>query len=337
MPRLSFLPLLLVALAACGCRHMQVTTRAIVSMEQPIRMNMADEGPVYPRPVEGPPGGAPTIAVIDIDGPLLNQPVPGTLIGGDTAASLFRERLRAAATDPQVCGVVLRINSPGGSVTATEIMVRELHRFKAETGLPVVACLMDLGTGGAYYLATAADVIVAHPTTVTGGVGVIVNLFNLRETMAALNVLEQSIKSGPHIDMGASTRELDEATKTMLQQISDDFHQRFKDAVRATRPRLVREEEVFSGRIFHGRQALDVGLVDHVGFLDDAVDVVKRMSGRGDAQVVMYRRGCDMPHSVYETSDPLRMPTLFTFNMPGMSRKSLPLFLYMWLPELTMP
>src|SRR5262249_57779192 len=134
--------------------------------------------------------------VVDVDGLLLNFDFTGPYSLGETPVALFHERLEAVAADPAVGAVVVRLNSPGGSVTASDIMRRELQRFRERTHKPVVVCLMDLGAGGGYYLATAADLIVAHPTTVTGGIGVILNLYNLRELMNQYNVVPQSIKAG---------------------------------------------------------------------------------------------------------------------------------------------
>ncbi len=109
--------------------------------------------------------GGPAIAVIDVDGILLNMDMTGPASAGENPVSLFRERLDAAAADPCTRAVVVRINSPGGGVTASDIMRHDLEQFKNNTRFPVVACLMDIGAGGGYYVATAADQIVAHPTT----------------------------------------------------------------------------------------------------------------------------------------------------------------------------
>ena len=108
---------------------------------------------------------AATVAIVDVDGLLLNNDATGLGSWGENPVSVFRERLDAIECDPHVCAVVIRINTPGGSVTATDIMWRDLTAFKKRTCVPVVACLMDVAAGGGYYLATAADSIVAHPTT----------------------------------------------------------------------------------------------------------------------------------------------------------------------------
>ena len=147
------------------------------------------------RPGRG-DGPHPRIALVDVDGVLLNQNYGSLYAVGDNPLASFRDKLDAAARDPQVVAVLLRINSPGGSVTACDVMAEELRRFKAETRKPVVACLMDLATSGAYLVAAEADRIVAHPTGLTGGLGVLFNHYNLQDAMAQLNVTADPVKVG---------------------------------------------------------------------------------------------------------------------------------------------
>ena len=152
--------------------------------------------------------------------------------------SVFRERLDAIECDPRICAVVIRINTPGGSVTATDIMWRDLMAFKRRTCLPVIACLMDVAAGGGYYLATAADSIVAHPTTVTGGIGCILNVYNLQDLMAQFNILGAPIKAGPNIDLGSPIKELSDEKRKLLQDMADEFHSRFRNVVLQSRPNV---------------------------------------------------------------------------------------------------
>ena len=128
---------------------------------------------------------------------------------GENPVALFRERLDAIEHNRRVRAVVLRIHSPGGSVTATDIMWRDLAAFKCRTHLPVVACLMDVAAGGGYYLATGADCIVAHPTTVTGAIGCILNVYNLQDLMAQFNIVGIPIKAGKNVDLGSPVKAID--------------------------------------------------------------------------------------------------------------------------------
>ena len=146
------------------------------------------------------------IALIDVEGMIVNAPTGNLFTAGDNPVSLFRERLDAAAQDRRVKAVVLHINSPGGAVTASDVMYRELVNFREETGKPVVACLMDVAASGGYYLALGCDRIYAHPTTVTGSIGVIMNLYNAHGLLQFVGVKGEAIKSGRNKDLGSPTR-----------------------------------------------------------------------------------------------------------------------------------
>jgi protease-4 len=262
---------------------------------------------------------------------------------GENPVALFREKLDAIRCDPCVKGVVLRINSPGGGVAACQTMRRDLEKFKERTHLPVVASLQDVATGGAYYVASAADVVMAEPATVTGGIGVILNLFNLRDLMAQFNIIPQVIKSGELVDIGSSARSLDPTEKALLQTMADEFHKMLQTDISRTRPNVDNKgNTAFDGRIFSGNQALARGLVDQIGDLDDAVQVAaqvgcaEKCSKGCGPQVVMYRRSNDPAHSIYAVTAnvPLQGAGLLP-NLPGLERSKLPTFLSIWQPELT--
>jgi protease-4 len=276
--------------------------------------------------------GCSKIALLDVDGLLMNANLIGPYSEGENPVALFREKLDRAASDPHVRAVVVRINTPGGGVTATDMMWHELEAFRAKTGLPVVAYLMDVAAGGGYYLATAADVIYAHPTSITGGIGVILNLYSLQDTMAQLNVLGQPIKAGQHIDMGTPTQALTEDARNWLQAMADEFHRRFKWVV-ANRRKAVNADDpaVLDGRVFTAGQAQALGLIDQIGYLEDAFHAAADRAGQGPLRVVMFRR----------ENDPARSPFAITANsplqgkwiplsIPGIERSRLPMFLYLW-------
>ena len=337
----STLPLLLfLALAGPGCIS-PIKTDSSVSVTGPVTAHVIAEippkssCPLMAMRVE--PGEAATIAVIDVDGLLVNQNVTGPFASGENPVDLFREKLDAVAADAKVCAVVLRLNSPGGAVTATDIMWRELQNFRARTHKPVVVCLMDYGCSGAYYLATAGDLIVAHPTTLTGGIGVVFNSYNLRDSMGTLGILPQIIKSGTNIDMGAVTQALSPEMRKLLQSVGDDLHKRFRDIVITYRPGVTQQETTFDGRIFTAQQALDLKLIDRIGYLDDAIALARDMARQPNAQVVLYHRGNDPARTPYATTPnhPLQC-SLFPFSIPGLDRSRLPAFLYLWQPDPTL-
>jgi protease-4 len=276
----------------------------------------------------------PVIALVDVDGVLLDSDSAGLGSLGENPVASFREKLDAIEADSGVCAVVLRINTYGGSVTATDVMWRDLLAFRRRTRLPVVACLMDVATGGGYYLATAADKIVAHPTTITGGIGCILNLYNLQDLMGQFNIVNMAIKSGPKIDLGTPTRPLDEENRLLLQQMCDEFHARFRKLVVESRPVDAQNEQLFDGRVFTGSQAVKLGLVDAVGYLDDALAIGRRLGKSPAADVVSYRRKGDEALSTYAITPNVPLhDKLVPVNIPGLDRTRLPTYLYMWLVE----
>ena len=262
-------PLLLVCLSGVACSHYPILTDNRVHIDGPVDTRstvdippVSQAGPV--RPIEVSHGG-PRVALIDVDGLILNTPFVGPSSVGENPVALFREKLEAVEADPSVAAVVLRINSPGGGVAACTAMRHDLERFKARRPIPVIACLLDQGAGGAYFLASAADQVVATPATITGGIGVILNLFNLRDLMAQYNVIPQPIRAGTNVDIGTSARALTPEEREILQAMADEYHQQLKTGVLRTRPRVNLDGgKTFDGRIFTATQAKARGLVDHV-------------------------------------------------------------------------
>jgi protease-4 len=338
MRRLVLLGMLL---AGAGClRPIKLVTEDRVRIDGPVSAEILPTSnfrPVVAMPVDAAACMGPHVAIIDVDGLLLNTNLTGPYSSGDNPIDLFREKLNAAAADPDTIGVVLRLNSPGGAVTATDIMWRELQRFREKTKRPVVACLMDLGTSGAYYLATASDLIVAHPTTVTGGIGVVLNLYNLEDTMNAFNIVHQAIKAGANIDVGTVTAELSPEARSILQGIVDEHYQRFRAVVLQHRTGVDREPTTFDGRVFSASQALKRGLVDRIGYLDDALDAAREMAGQPGAGAVLLHRQGDTARTPFATTPNVPLQAnLFPVSLPGVERSKLPTFLYLWQPDPTL-
>jgi protease-4 len=321
----------------------QVDARADVRGEMAVKLPAAiDPGPMVVATVEASPSGDPShrVAMIDVDGLILNQNVEGIYDSGENPVAGFREKLEAAAADAKVVAVVLRIHSPGGGVTACDILADELGRFKAATHKPVVACLMDVATSGAYYLAVGADRIVAHPTTLTGGVGAIFNHVNLEDAMAQLNVTVEPVKSGPLIDMGSVTKPLDPQSREILVEMADGFRQRFLGRIAQLRP-VVGDADlkaISDGRIVAAPKALSLHLVDQIGYLPDALGEARRLAGAPGAEVVLYHRDGAPARSLYAIAPkPPRMSEVLPFSYPGLDRAKLPTFLYLWQPDPTLP
>ncbi len=345
---MRYLPLLLL-LACVGCHNLRVNTHSDVALTTPISgcvtANLSAGTPQGPMVATTVISGDATksgkkIALIDVDGLLVNQTITGPIFVGENPVAAFQEKLEATRADADVCAVVVRINSPGGGVTACDVMRHLLERYRQATGRPVIVCLVDVGAGGAYYLATAADAIVAHPTSLTGGIGVIWNSYNMRDLMAQFNVLPQTVKAGANIDMGSVNQAIPVETRKLLQQMADEYHHRFKMVVAAARPKVnAKDETNFDGRVYTASQALERGLIDATGYLEDAVAMAKQKSqcGSGPVSVVMYGRKAAPAYSTYaDRTNAVPTQSVVPMRMPGMERSRLPTFLYMWQPEPTM-
>ena len=186
-------------------------------------------------------------------------------------------------------------------------------------------------------MATAADLIVAHPTSVAAVVGVILNLYNMKDAMAYFNIESAAIKSGKFADLGSPVAPIPEEGRDILQKVSDELHHRFQEAVAQGRPQHdPRRKEDFDGRVFTASQALERRLIDSVGYVDDAIATARALGGCPSASVVMLHRSNDPARSPYATTtnSPIQ-GGLFPMSIPGMDRSQLPTFLYLWQPEPT--
>jgi protease-4 len=275
------------------------------------------------------------IALIDVEGLILNARISGLLGGGDNPMSLFRERLDAAACDPQVKAVVLRINSPGGAVTASDIMYQDLIRFRRDTHKPVIACMMDVAASGGYYLAMGCDRVFAHPTTVTGSIGVIMTLYNASGLFEKIGLSSNPIKSGPNKDIGNPGRPMTDEERAILQGMVNSFYDQFVQVV--VRGRGLPEERIRAladGRVYTGLDAQKLGLVDEIGYLEDAVATAKAMAGLKDAIVVAYDRGDGYRGSLYASLPKIPSEINVKLDLPGLGTRGGAGFMYLWEPGL---
>ncbi|WP_165219845.1 signal peptide peptidase SppA [Aquisphaera insulae] len=342
----------------CGCGHpipviatfqgagnfqgnASVAAQADIKGEMAVKLPAAiDPGPLATSVIRPAAGGAPRVALIDVDGLILNQNREGLYDSAENPVAAFREKLESAHADPRIAAIVLRVHSPGGGVTACDIMAAELDRFRERTRKPVVACLMDVATSGAYYLAVGGDRIVAHPTTITGGIGAVFNHVNLADAMAQLNVVDDPVKAGPLVDMGSVTRALDDKSRVLLQEMADDFAQRFIDRVSRHRPTLTENDRrvLADGRILSAPQAEKLHLVDRLGYLDDAIAEAEGLAGVSNAEVVLFSRTASPARSAYAIAPgPPRLNDVVPLSYPGLDRAKLPTFLYLWQPDPSLP
>jgi protease-4 len=272
------------------------------------------------------------IALIDVEGLIVNAREGGSILGGssENPVSLFRERLDAAADDKHVKAVVLRINSPGGGVTASDIMYEDLCRFRRQTHKPVVCCMMDVAASGGYYLSMGCDRIFAHPTTVTGSIGVIMSLYNANGLAKLVGVESTPIKSGPNKDIGNPLRPMSEPERAILQGMVDSFYSQFVQVV--VRGRGLPEERVRAladGRVYTGIDAQKLGLVDEIGYLEDAIEHAKQMACLKDMSVVAYDRCDGYRGSIYAAAPKIPAEVRIKLDLPGMTGGGAG-FQYLW-------
>ena len=254
--------------------------------------------------IDEPGAGATRVAIIDVTGMIYNASRRHLLGRGENPVSLLHEKLQAVRADHNVKAVILRINSPGGTVTASDAMYRQIVRFKADTATPVIALMMDVTASGGYYIACAADHCIAYPSTVTGSIGVVMQLISLKPLMTRWGIDAQAITSGPNKAAGSPLATLTDEQRAIFQSLVDDFYSRFTQVVRDARPNIPPDQfaTVTDGRIFSGAQALDAGLIDQVGDLHDAFSLAKRKAGVERADLILYRRPAAYAGSPYATT-----------------------------------
>ncbi len=280
------------------------------------------------------------IAVIDVDGLIMNQRM-GMLGLDDNPVTLFVEKVDMAQADPSVKAVVLRINSPGGGVTASDIMHRRLVELKAARKIPVVAIIEDVGASGGYYIACAGDTIMAHPTAITGSIGVIVQTFSIHNTLDKIGVQVRAVTSGPRKDMGSPLKPLNEEDTAVIQGMVENFYKHFIEAVQAGRPKLKAEQiiKLADGRVYTADQAKENGLIDDIGYMRDALALARKMGHMNRAKAVIYGRPWGYRPNAYAASgsgEPSvgTQVNLVNISAPELMRLASPQFLYLWTPGL---
>jgi protease-4 len=236
----------------------------------------------------------PRIAVIHAAGTIASgrsrfDPVNGAIVGADS----INEHIRRVRGDASIRAIVLRIDSPGGSATASDAIWRELMITReARAGRPIVASMSDLAASGGYYIAMPAHAIVAQPSTLTGSIGVFGGKFVTGGLYEKLGAGIGSTSSGRHAEMNSPARRYTPDEEAMLREQLQAFYDRFVEAAAASRGRTAADlDRVAQGRVWTGRQALDHGLVDDLGGLDRAIALAKERAGipaDSDIEVVVY-------------------------------------------------
>ncbi len=284
--------------------------------------------------IEG--SGGDKILLVAIRGVISDNPQKGLLRSSPSMVQQVVSQLKKAEQDKRIKAILFKINSPGGTITASDLLYHEIISYKERTNAKVVVCMMDMATSGGYYMSLPADMIMAHPTSLTGSVGVIFLRPKVMGLMDKLGLGVDVKKFGKNKDMGSPFRESTEEEQQLFQGTINHLGERFTSLVRKHR-QLDSEAlaEMSTARLFLAEEALKLGLIDKIGYLSDAVKETKRLAGLpDDARVVLYRRAEHPDDNLYSiagvaTEDPrlslinielpegLNLATGFYYLWPG--------------------
>jgi protease-4 len=253
------------------------------------------------------PGVGDAVAVIRLDGAITGAAQDYLTTTGITPTRV-RSLLDRAASDPSIKAVVVRVNSPGGSVVASD----EIYRAFLDYEKPVVISMGDTAASGGYYIACGGDYVIAHPDTLTGSIGVISQFLNVEELLDKVGVEAVVITTGRFKDIGTPYRDMTEQEKEIWRQILDQVYEDFVAVVAEARDLPLEEvREIADGRIFTGQQARDLGLVDDVGTRQEAIDKAADLGNVvGDPRVIELQPQPTFLEMFYSFQSRSLMPTL---------------------------
>jgi protease-4 len=251
-----------------------------------------------------PPG---KILVVRVAGEISSEGA-GDVLGLSSEVGMparIAEELRHASKDSDIKAMLLIINSPGGGVTASDVIYETLAAYKKDTGVDVTAVMIDTAASGGYYVAMAADRIYAHPTTITGSIGVIASLPSVEKLADWAGYEQRDITSGPNKAIGSMFRPFTPEQEKILQDMVDDMYARFLEVVAAGRPNIPQEKlrMLADGRIYTAKQAKEAGLIDEIGNVDDAIAAIEAKF-EGSMAVVTYDATYGRGGSLYRMSAP---------------------------------
>jgi protease-4 len=237
-------------------------------------------------------GGLQKIALLEVEGTIVNQPsTQGLFQNAGYDHMTFLKQLDHAFKDNQVKGIVLKVNSPGGGVVESDEIYHKIMQLKKKYPKPIVTYMSNVAASGGYYIAAPTDKIFANRSTITGSIGVIIQSFNVKELADEWGVKPQTFTSGPHKDILSPFKEMSEEERQIVQGLTDEMYANFVDVI--VEGRGMDKDKVLAladGRIYSGQQAEKNGLVDEIGFLDDAINETAKMGKVENPTVVSYKR-----------------------------------------------
>ncbi len=231
------------------------------------------------------------IALIPLTGVIRGS---GSEIKGEGTLYDISRRLRAAAQNEDVKAVIFQVNSPGGGLTASDVIHHEVTQVQA-AGKPVVVWVGDLAASGGLYVSASADWIVGSPTALVGSIGVIMHHMMIKEMMDKIGVKIEPIKSTSMKDIGSPFRDMTPEERQYFADLINDFHERFVSLVAEGRKLEVEKvRELASGKIYTAQQSLDYGLIDQIGYFDDAVAKAKELAGLKNPTMIQFKEPFDI-------------------------------------------
>lgn len=278
------------------------------------------------------------VLLLEVDGVIANEADRGLLSGRMGMVDRIDRMLRQAEEDPSVRALLLRINSPGGGITASDTIYHRLVEHTERTGVPVVALLGDVAASGGYYVAMAAERVIAHPTTITGSIGVIMPLVSMERLLGVIGIQPRPIKSADKKDIGAFYREITDEERAILEEMVEQMYARFlsvaEDGAERRQSRELTPErlrELADGRVLTGETAAENHLVSETGYFADALEAARLLADDPTAKLVRY---VEQPRGLF---DVLRGPAAsrsgeitLRLDAPGWMRASEPM--YLWWP-----
>jgi len=274
------------------------------------------------------------VLIIPVHGIVSDLPKKGMIVDEPSMVQDIVSQLKLAEADSEIKAVLFKINSPGGSVTASDMLYHEIKSFKERTGVKVTVMIMDMAASGGYYMALPADFIMAHPTSITGSVGVIFLQPKLYGLMDKIGVGVTANTSGKNKDMGSPFRKTTDAEDKMFQNLTDTLGKRFLNLVVEHRKiNAEAVENVSTARIYLAEEALTLGLIDEIGYLEDAVDRTKRLAELDEnCRVVVYRRAEYPDDNLYNIQSRYgsAKPKLIDLGLPDTGILNHAGFYYLW-------
>ena len=265
------------------------------------------------------------VARIPLDGVIMRNEEEGFFTARSDMVESILTQVRAAERDTEMRAIILEVNSPGGGVTPSDEIYNALRGFRASRpDRRVVVFIRDLGASGAYYAAMAGDFIIAEPTAVVGSIGVIMQTMNFQGLSEKIGITDVTIKSGANKDMLNPFQAVNTNQLALLQVLIDDMQTRFSGIVVESR-KLDRaaKPELFDGRIFSASDALNKGLIDEVGYWNDALARTAQLLDTGALRVIRYEPQRTFFEELIEGKSPVVLPSL---------KLRSPQFLYLWKP-----